>query len=279
MKKYHYLYRITNKELNKHYYGVRSSDIEPKQDLGIKYFSSSSDKEFIKEQKRCSYKFKYKIIKMFNTREEAMDEEIKIHTRLNVDSNDKFYNKINAKNSLFGYYNPNKHWIKFKTADEIREIYGRVSNKNKIIRYIQIIKYGHWTLNKSVEEVSETYMRAAEKQKQTKQTKEFKDRLANSEKFQLSKKLRQTSQLAGLNPNAKIYSIYDRDGVMIACGKGDYITTCKELGIPVTAFERYKNCCYGMYYDANGNGNALTLLNKSGNIKFKGYKVSWGGVP
>ena len=37
MKK-HYVYRITNKIENKHYYGVRSCKIDPKLDLGIKYF-------------------------------------------------------------------------------------------------------------------------------------------------------------------------------------------------------------------------------------------------
>ena len=45
---YYYVYRITNKLLNKHYYGSRGSKIEPKLDLGIKYFSSSTDKNFIK---------------------------------------------------------------------------------------------------------------------------------------------------------------------------------------------------------------------------------------
>lgn len=37
-KKFHYVYRITNTKINKHYYGVRSSNIEPYKDLGIKYF-------------------------------------------------------------------------------------------------------------------------------------------------------------------------------------------------------------------------------------------------
>lgn len=33
--KYHYVYRITNKVCRKHYYGVRSSNNHPKQDIGI----------------------------------------------------------------------------------------------------------------------------------------------------------------------------------------------------------------------------------------------------
>ena len=51
MKK-HYVYRITNKVENKHYYGCRTTKLEPKDDLGSKYFSSSKDKSFIKDQKR-----------------------------------------------------------------------------------------------------------------------------------------------------------------------------------------------------------------------------------
>ena len=48
----YYVYRITNTVLNKHYYGYRSCKIDPKEDLGKKYFSSSRDKEFIKDQKQ-----------------------------------------------------------------------------------------------------------------------------------------------------------------------------------------------------------------------------------
>ncbi len=90
---YHYVYRITNKIQNKHYYGVRSSKIEPKLDLGIKYFSSSSNKEFILDQKENFLTYKYKIIKKFNSKEEAIKLEIKLHKKFNVGINESFYNK------------------------------------------------------------------------------------------------------------------------------------------------------------------------------------------
>lgn len=92
-QKYHYVYRITNKENNKHYYGVRTCRIIPKLDLGIKYFSSSSDKEFIKEQKENKNNFKYKIIKIFTSRKEALTLEIKLHDKFDVGVNNYFYNK------------------------------------------------------------------------------------------------------------------------------------------------------------------------------------------
>jgi len=60
----HYVYRITNTKLNRHYYGVRTSRIKPKLDLGIKYFSSSTDKHFIKDQKENPANYKYKIVQI-----------------------------------------------------------------------------------------------------------------------------------------------------------------------------------------------------------------------
>lgn len=50
-KKYHYVYQITEISSGRMYIGARSSNSSPDKDLGIKYFSSSSDKEFISRQK------------------------------------------------------------------------------------------------------------------------------------------------------------------------------------------------------------------------------------
>ena len=101
MNKYNYVYRITNKENNRHYYGVRSSKIEPKLDLGIKYFSSSRDKEFMNEQKLNKDKFKYKVIKIFETREEAVNLEIKLHNKFDVGRNLSFYNDSKQTSTKF----------------------------------------------------------------------------------------------------------------------------------------------------------------------------------
>jgi hypothetical protein len=101
MNKYHYVYRITNKELNKHYYGVRSSKVEPKLDLGIKYFSSSRDKDFMNEQKINNSIFKYKVIKTFETREEAINLEIKLHSKFDVGINKSFYNRSKQTSNKF----------------------------------------------------------------------------------------------------------------------------------------------------------------------------------
>ncbi len=99
--KYHYVYRITNKLLNKHYYGIRSSINAPKLDLGINYFSSSKDKDFIKDQKENPQNYKYKIVKAFENRKDALTLEIILHAKFNVGVNESFYNK--CKQTSVGY--------------------------------------------------------------------------------------------------------------------------------------------------------------------------------
>jgi len=101
IKKYHFVYRITNTYINKHYYGIRTSEITPKKDLGITYFSSSSDKEFIKDQKENPQNYKYKVLKVFSTREEAIEMEIMLHKKFDIGINEKFYNK--AKQTSKGF--------------------------------------------------------------------------------------------------------------------------------------------------------------------------------
>lgn len=99
--KNHYVYRITNLDKNKHYYGVRSTKSDPKNDLGIKYFSSSTDKDFIKDQKENSINYKYKVLFIFNSRAEATKMEMKLHNKFDVAVNESFYNK--CKQTSTGY--------------------------------------------------------------------------------------------------------------------------------------------------------------------------------
>lgn len=65
---YHYTYRITNTKERMYYYGVHSCYCLPKEDIGVKYFSSSKNKEFIKDQKENPQDYKYKVLKIFETR-------------------------------------------------------------------------------------------------------------------------------------------------------------------------------------------------------------------
>ena len=102
--KYHYVYRITNitkVALRIYYYGVHSSNLRPENDIGVKYFSSSTNKEFIKDQKENPQNYSYKIIKAFKTREDATELEVKLHKKFNVKLHQKFYNKANQTSTGF----------------------------------------------------------------------------------------------------------------------------------------------------------------------------------
>lgn len=100
-KSYNYTYWITNIKEHKHYIGVRSCDIPPIYDLGIKYFSSSHNKEFMTNQKNTPKDYEYKIIGIFETRKEALLHEIELHHEYNVGKNPRFYN--NSKQTATGY--------------------------------------------------------------------------------------------------------------------------------------------------------------------------------
>lgn len=106
---YHYVYRITNICLNKHYYGVRTSkEITPALDLGIKYFSSSLDKSFRKDQKENPQNYKYKIVMTFSSRKSAAQFEIKLHNKFNVGVNELFYNRAKATSVSFSMFGINQ---------------------------------------------------------------------------------------------------------------------------------------------------------------------------
>ena len=98
---YHYVYRITNLVENKHYYGKRSSKIEPKFDLGRKYFSSSKNKNFLNDQKQNPQNYKYKVIRCFSSCEKALLFEIKLHNKFNVARNPNFYNSAQQTTTKF----------------------------------------------------------------------------------------------------------------------------------------------------------------------------------
>lgn len=99
--KYYYVYRITNTFCNKHYYGYRSSNTLPSLDIGIKYFSSSRDKDFIKDQIENPNNYKYVVVRVFDNREDAHNLEIELHTKFDVGINPSFYNRAKATTSRF----------------------------------------------------------------------------------------------------------------------------------------------------------------------------------
>ena len=85
------------------YIGCRTSSILPELDLGHKYFSSSSNVEFVKEQKENPSQFLYEILSIHASREDALSMEVKLHKESNVGKNDMFYNKSNQTSNGFDF--------------------------------------------------------------------------------------------------------------------------------------------------------------------------------
>lgn len=169
--KLHYVYRITNKKNNKHYYGIRSSKIEPGLDLGIKYFSSSTDKGFIKEQKENKYLFKYKIIRICESRETAIKLEIKLHNKFDVGNNSSFYNKSKQTDVKFdrsGIRHTEETKLKISKNGKLKGMYGKSVSKetrNKISKSLKNSEYF---------DSLETRNKKSESKKGTKHTEETK---------------------------------------------------------------------------------------------------------
>ncbi len=90
--RHHYTYLITHVSSGKRYIGKRSSYIEPEEDLGIKYFSHSTDKIFMKDQKQNPQNYNYEITGRFTTEKLALSYEIWLHAKYKVASNLKFFN-------------------------------------------------------------------------------------------------------------------------------------------------------------------------------------------
>lgn len=148
---FHYVYRITNLRNLKHYYGVRTSNVLPKFDLGIHYFSSSTDKIFIEEQHNSSCDFKYKIIMTFESREEANAFEIKLHSRFNVSQNPMFYNRANHTSSgfcVYGYKFEGEAYKNIVNGNKLKNLGKKHSEEVKI--KMSIAKKGKPAHNKNI---------------------------------------------------------------------------------------------------------------------------------
>ena len=107
----------------KKYIGVRSSELSPEDDLGVYYFSSSANTNFIKSQKDTPSDFHYDVLGVFDTRKEAANHEIELHNFYNVGSNPEFINQcksISTGYSTLGtkHTNPNKPGINNSNAKQ-----------------------------------------------------------------------------------------------------------------------------------------------------------------
>ena len=122
---HNFVYLIWNKINHKKYIGTKSSNEEPKNVIGHTYFSCSKDKDFMNEQKEHPENFRYKVLKDFKTRKEALNLECELHHRYKVDTNDDFYNRAMQTSDGFDCHFKHNHW-----SDWVKEKISR-SNKGK----------------------------------------------------------------------------------------------------------------------------------------------------
>jgi hypothetical protein len=219
MKKYHYVYRITNILNSKHYYGVRSCNCSPREDIGIKYFSSSTDKEFINDQIKNSANYKYKIIRIFKLREDALILEVKLHKKFDVASNELFYNRA-IQTSKFFDTTGTKH-----TKETIDKLSGKIP----------------W--NKGIEFSEEHKKNISIAGKGRKHTKEAKKKIS---KFMKGRepwnKGRILSNIIGYecskSATAKKINIYnEKDELMFECN-GNFTNICIENNLPLSSLRK-----------------------------------------
>ncbi|MCK5537943.1 MAG: hypothetical protein KAI79_14040 [Bacteroidales bacterium] len=179
----HYTYRITNTKIHKHYYGVRSS-ISPKSDLGLIYFSSSSDKEFIQDQKDNPQNYRYKIVGKFTTREEAIALEVKLHNKFNVGVNENFYNL--SKQTMIGFDRTGKTaWNKGISRSMETKLKIGKANKGKISAnkgniYSAESREKIRIARKGTKQSEEQIKKRAEKNKGQKRTNETKSKMSEA---------------------------------------------------------------------------------------------------
>jgi hypothetical protein len=243
--KYHYTYRITNIVEKKYYYGVHSCDCLPKEDIGVKYFSSTKP-EFVKDQKQNHQNYKYKVIKIFKTRKEAVEHEIFLHNKFEVGKNPKFYN--GAKQTSTGFDRTGTKASE-KTIALQKEIQNKPEYKNKI-------KSKLYDRLNNEEWYSTKFMAGVDKLKELKNSKEWKETVGviASQKMVETKRKNNTMPTLEKNPKAKIIHIYDNNSKLKFICHGNFKNICIDNNLP---FKQLK-----WSYQNNGS----KIYNKNKNI-------------
>lgn len=220
--RYFYVYRISNIVSNKHYYGSMVSSLLPKLDLGIKYFSSSYDKEFKQEQKDHPTRFKYKIVKICKDNVEKQLFEAYIHNRFDVCSNLCFYNKV--KQTIEGFDSTGHNYNKGRTLTE------ETKHKLKVALTGRIVSEG----TKEKQRVSAL---ARTKDQNMLRGIKHKGKIVSEE----TRRLLRIHQSGSDSHLAKIITILDADENILHVCNGTFKTVCEENSYPWTTLRKAKN--------------------------------------
>lgn len=275
--KYHYVYRITNIVTGYHYYGSKSCNEKPIENIGKKYFSNSTVKLFIQDQKNNPQDYKYKVIKTFETsREDAMGLEVKLHKKFDVKSNPKFINKANQTSKKFdtagsvstknqvtvidengNTFNILKSDTRWVNGELVSVNKGRVNVKdgNGINHCVSVDDPRYLSgelipLTKGYKHTNQTKLNMSKSQSGKKLSQETKDKM----------KGRITSGL-----NIKIFN--KNDECIFDCPKGTFTKICRDNNLPVGAFRNSYRKNGSKLYQSQDAKNAT----KKENLVYEGW--------
>lgn len=270
MKKYNYVYRITNKIKNMHYYGYRSTNINPKLDLGIKYFSSSTDKDFILDQKKYPENYKYIIVRVFDNRKDAAIFEIFLHNKFNVAKNDKFYNKSNStlNGFIYGFLGKkhNKESRKLAITKKNITMKNTINDKGENL-YNIAAKKGNLTKLNTIDKNGFNIHQNANKK-----FIENLDILKNGELLTTRQKLKKPKKnTENYGQNKDKIEIYDDNNNLIFKIENECLSSfCKKNNLPYTAFYKSKIDNSKLYLDVI-NKSAITILKNKNYYQYIGW--------
>ncbi len=231
--KFYYVYRITNTKTKMHYYGSRVCSIQPKQDIGIIYFSSSYNKEFMKDQKINKQDYKYKIVKYCKDNIEKQLFEIYLHNKFDVAYNINFYNK--SKQTLVGFDCTGHHYNRGKNLTE--ETKQKLSNilKGRIVSDETKLKQKNYALQRTKDE---NLLRGIK----------HKNKIVSK----LTREKQSNKRKGLLNTSAKVTYIFDEKDNLLHICKGSFKAICEENKYPWTTLRKARNGKV-LYKDNQGN--------------------------
>jgi uncharacterized protein YbcV (DUF1398 family) len=298
--KHHYTYRITNLLENKHYYGVRSSICNPVDDIGVKYFSSSCDKAFKKDQQENPGNYRYKVIRISGTRINACKLEELLHEKFDVGVNKSFYNLVKAKN--YGYDSTgvvisearrNKvsefHTGRKNTEATKKKMSESAKGKKKTKEHCENLRKAGLGRKNSPESIRKTSLANTGRKHTEESKKKMSDALKGISCSEEAKaKISATLKLLHENiakdnikngiikPGKFIIEIYDGNDNLIDVCKEPFKAYCKKHNYPLEAFKYFMKKKERMY---NGlSDKRINSIAQSGNIKYRNWVIIKKGV-
>lgn len=233
----HYVYLIIDQQPHsskRFYIGKRSCNCLIENDY--KYMSSSTDKEFKQFIKDNFNRFKKIILNVFETNEEALQNEIFLHDLFDVGRSHYFYNKAKSTSTGWSTFGIEKSEAQ-KQKLSLAHLGKKLTNEHKM----KISESGKLAQNKpEVRERNSKIQKIVQNKLEVKLKKSLNGK--GKKRSNLQKQNYRFSKLGEKNPNAKIINIFDDKNNLILTIIGGFKRICKEQNYPTSLLiYTYKN--------------------------------------